>query len=56
VISHLPKLDKQWIPELISWATGQYSKPYCPTLLGEEQTKQKCSWGRNRQNRTAAEG
>jgi hypothetical protein len=36
-------ISKWWIPELISWATRQYSKSNYPTLLGEEQKKQNCS-------------
>jgi hypothetical protein len=37
---HLPKQGKLWIPELISWTRGQYSKPNFPTLLGAEQTRE----------------
>jgi hypothetical protein len=42
--ANLSKWGKWWIPVLISWNRGQHSKLNCPTLLGEELTKQSCSW------------
>jgi hypothetical protein len=32
-----------WITELVSWDWGKYTKLNCPTLLGEELTRQSCS-------------
>jgi hypothetical protein len=38
--ANVSKLDRWWIPKLISWKRGQYSNLNCPTLLAEELTKQ----------------
>jgi hypothetical protein len=42
--ANLPKPGRWWIPQLVLWNRGQYSKLNCPTLLGEEPTKQTCSY------------
>jgi hypothetical protein len=41
--ANLQKWGRWWITELNPWDRGQHSKLSCPTLLGEELTKQSSS-------------
>jgi hypothetical protein len=40
VTNHIPKQDRYWVIELISWTRGQHSKPNYLTSLEDELTKQ----------------